>query len=270
MNQAAADFGGIDQLEPIEFCAVRGPQFGSEDELLLQGFAASAATAVHTAQSVTEERLRQSLAAAEQERGRWARELHDETLQGLGALRVMLSSALKNDSPGGREEMVREAVAQIGHEIESLRALITELRPAALDELGLKPAIESLVQRTSTLQGLEVEARIDLNGEERLDPELESAVYRLVQEALTNISKHARAERVKLEVVQEQDAVRLLVRDDGQGFDPASPTAGFGLSGMRERVELARGRLDVESDVGHGTTVNARIPIPGRTPRAAI
>jgi len=245
-----------------------GPQFGSEDELLLQGFAASAATAVHTAQSVTEERLRQSLAAAEQERRRWARELHDETLQGLGALRVLLSSALKNDSPQARDEMVRDAVAQIGHEIESLRGLITELRPAALDELGLAPAIESLVQRTSTLQGLEVDARIDLDGEQRLDPELESAVYRLVQEALTNISKHARAERVELEVVREPDAVRLLVRDDGQGFDTASPTAGFGLSGMRERVELARGTLDVESEEGRGTTVTARIPIPGRAQRA--
>jgi two-component system, NarL family, sensor histidine kinase DevS len=248
---------------------VGGPQFGREDELLLQGFAASAATAVHTAQSVTEERLRQSLAAAEQERRRWARELHDETLQGLGALRVLLSSALKNDSPDARQDMVREAVAQIGHEIESLRGLITELRPAALDELGLEPAIESLVQRTSALQGLDVDARIELDGQQRLAPELESAVYRIVQEALTNISKHARAEHVHLEVVREPDAVHLLVRDDGQGFDPTSPTGGFGLSGMRERVELARGTMEVESEAGRGTTINARVPIPGQARRAA-
>jgi two-component system, NarL family, sensor histidine kinase DevS len=248
---------------------VGGPQFAREDELLLQGFAASAATAVHTAQSVTEERLRQSLDAAEQERRRWARELHDETLQGLGALRVLLSSALKNDSAEASQDMVREAVAQIGHEIESLRGVITELRPAALDELGLEPAIESLVQRTAALQGLDVDARIELEGDERLGPELESAVYRLVQEALTNISKHARAEHVHLEVMREPDAVRLLVRDDGQGFDPASPTRGFGLSGMRERVDLARGTMEVETEPGRGTTVSARIPIPGATRRAA-
>jgi signal transduction histidine kinase len=271
--QSALDVPLLFRGQPLGVLAAfdklsEGPAFGAEDEVLLRGFAASAATAVHTAKSVTEERLRQSLDAAEQERRRWARELHDETLQGLGALRVLLSSSLRNDSADEREQMVREAVAQIGHEIESLRGLITELRPAALDELGLAPAIQSLVQRTSALQGLEVEARVELDGGEPLTAELESTVYRLVQEALTNVAKHARAEHVRVEVIREADGVRLLVRDDGQGFDPAAPRSGFGLSGMRERVELARGAIEVDSAAGRGTTISVVIPAASGAQRA--
>jgi signal transduction histidine kinase len=247
-----------------------GPAFLARDEDLLRGFASSAATAVHTAQSVAEERLRDSLEAAERERKRWARELHDETLQGLGALRVLLSSGLREELPAARDRAMRDAVAQITQEIESLRGLISELRPAALDELGLRPAIESLVDRTRTMQGLDVRARLDLDhGAEALPPELESAVYRLVQEALTNVGKHARADQVELEVVRAQEGVTLVVRDDGEGFDPSVPTAGFGLAGIRERVELARGSLDVDATPGRGTTLRAWIPVPADAARLA-
>jgi signal transduction histidine kinase len=248
-----------------------GPAFLARDEELLRGFASSAATAVHTAQSVAEERLRHSLEAAERERKRWARELHDETLQGLAALRVLLSSGLREELPEGRDRAMRDAVAQITQEIESLRGLISELRPAALDELGLRPAIESLVDRTMTLQGLDVSARLELDhGAEPLPPELESTVYRLVQEALTNVGKHARADRVELEVLRAADGVTLVVRDDGEGFDPGAPTAGFGLAGIRERVELAHGTLEVDAAPGRGTTLRARIPVPvGAARRAA-
>ena len=243
------------------FDRLRGrPAFGPEDEVLLRGFAASAATAVHTAKSATEARVRQSIEAAEQERRRWARELHDETLQGLGALRVLLASGLKQDA-AAREAVMRDAVDQIAHQIESLRALITELRPAALDELGLQPAIESLVERTASIQGLEVEARVALDsGEERLSGDLESTIYRLVQEALTNVAKHARAEHVWLTLSRGDDGVSILIRDDGRGFDPADPMSGFGLPGMRERVELAGGTLTISSLPGQGTTIEAAIP----------
>ncbi len=141
----------------------RGPHseaFGDDDEQLLRTFAASAATAVALAQSVQSDRLRSSVAAADAERRRWARELHDETLQGLGALQVLLSSALRRGDSERREQAMREAVAHIAREIENLRAIITELRPAALDELGLKTAIEALLERHREQSGFEIDAEI--------------------------------------------------------------------------------------------------------------
>jgi signal transduction histidine kinase len=235
-------------------------EFGVEQEALLRSFAASAATAVATAQTVEHERLRESMAAAEQERRRWARELHDETLQGLAGFQVLLSSALRRSDAESLERAVRTAVEQIGTEIEKLRMLITELRPAALDELGLQPAIESLASRVAAVQGLEVETEVSLgtNGE-RLSGELETAVYRLVQEALTNVVKHARASRVAIEIVATDGHVDVVVRDDGTGFDPTLPRDGFGITGMRERVGLSAGTLTIESAPGKGTTVLARL-----------
>ena len=235
--------------------------FDDEEERLLLAFAASAATAVATARSVAEERLRHSLAAGEQERRRWARELHDETLQALGGLQVLLSSALRRGTPEALEQSVREAVDHIATEIDSLRTLITELRPAALDEIGLAPAIESLGQRLAAVEGLEVGVQVEVGG--RLDPELETTVYRIVQEALSNIAKHARAETVKVQVTLDYDTVRIEVADDGRGFNPAARAEGFGLVGMRERVALAHGRLDIESSPA-GTAVTAKLPVGRR------
>ena len=234
------------------------PAFGDEEERLFLAFAASAATAVATARSVAEDRLRHSIASAEQERRRWARELHDETLQALGALQVLLSSALRRGDPEALRQSAREAVDYIGTEIESLRTLITELRPAALDEIGLAPAIESLGQRLAAVEGLEVDVEVEVGG--RLDPELETTVYRIVQEALTNIAKHARAEHVRIDVALDYDVVRVEVTDDGRGFDPEARVDGFGLVGMRERVALAHGQLEIESAAGR-TVVRASLPV---------
>ena len=129
-----------------------GPEFRVEDERLLLA-AASAATAVATARSLQRERLRRSLAVAEEERRRWARELHDETLQALGALRVLLSSARRSTDVAALHATLETAVGQLADEISSLRALITELRPAALDELGLRPALEALFSRARGSRG---------------------------------------------------------------------------------------------------------------------
>jgi len=239
-------------------------EFGAEQEALLQSFAASAATAVATAQTVEHERMRGTMAAAEQERRRWARELHDETLQGLAGFQVLLSSALRRSDAASLESAVRTAVEQIGTEIEKLRMLITELRPAALDELGLQPAIESLASRVAAVEGLELETDVSLGvDDERLPPELETAVYRLVQEALTNVVKHARANRVAIEIVAHDGHVDVTVRDDGTGFDPSLPREGFGITGMRERVVLANGTLTIDSGPGQGTTVVARLQRSG-------
>ena len=231
--------------------------FGGEEEQLFLAFAASAATAVATARTVADARLRHSLAASEQERRRWARELHDETLQALGALNVLLSSALRRGTHEALEQSVRDAVEQIGTEIESLRTLITELRPAALDEIGLAPAIESLGERLAAVEGLDVDLTVDLAG--RLDPELETVVYRLVQEALTNVAKHAGAERACVRVVLDADVVRVEIADDGKGFDPDAAFEGFGVLGMRERVALAGGQLAIDSQPGR-TVVRATLP----------
>jgi signal transduction histidine kinase len=231
--------------------------FGDRDEQLLTAFAASAATAVATAKSVEAERLRHSLRSAEQERRRWARELHDETLQGLAALGVLISSGLKAGG-SGLERAAQQAREQISTEVANLRALITELRPAALDELGLTAAIEGLAQRMTTVEGLEVELDVAL-GAERLEPEVETAVYRLVQEALTNVAKHARAEHVTVRVRRTGDRLALEVADDGRGFDAAQPAEGFGVVGMRERAGLMGGTLQIASDQA-GTTVRVQLP----------
>ena len=236
------------------------PVFGEEDERLFLAFAASAATAVATARSVAEDRLRHSIASAEQERRRWARELHDDTLQALGGLQVLLSSGLRRQDPASLEASVREAIDHIGTEIESLRTLITELRPAALDEIGLAHAIESLGERLAAVEGLEVRVDVEVGG--RLDPEIETTVYRIVQEALTNIAKHAHAERVRIAVALDFDSVRVEVEDDGRGFDPDARAAGYGVVGMRERVALAHGALEIESASGR-TVVRAVLPACG-------
>jgi signal transduction histidine kinase len=244
----------LDRLE-------RGPGFSAEDERLLRSFAVSAATAVATAQSVTAERHRHRIAAAEGERQRWARELHDDTLQSLSALRIGLSSARR--SPERLPDAVADAVDRLEEAITNLRALITDLRPAALDELGVKAAIEALAER-SARHGIEVDVSIHLDYQQgagaRLTPEIETAVYRIVQEALTNAIKHGHASRAVVEVHEDRTAVEVLVRDDGLGFDTSAPSAGFGLLGMRERVTLIDGELDIRSAPGGGTTITARIP----------
>jgi signal transduction histidine kinase len=244
-----------------------GGTFGEDDEQMLRTFAASAATAVAMAQSVQTDRLRSSLAAADAERRRWARELHDETLQGLGGLRVLLSSALRSEDPARAEEAMREAVTHIEREIANLRAIIVELRPAALDELGLRAALEALLDRHREQDGLAIEADLGLpdssTGPGRFQDELETAIYRLVQEALTNVAKHARASAVGVTIGRDGGEMAVEVRDDGAGFDPDAVDQGFGLAGMRERVSLVGGRLQIESDE-QGTLVAARLPVRWR------
>ena len=175
-----------------------GSMFGEDDEQMLRTFAVSAATAVAMAQSVQADRLRSSQAAADAERRRWARELHDETLQGLGGLRLLLSSARRGHDLERAQTAMDEAVEHLEREISNLRAIITELRPAALDELGLRTAIEALLDRHREQSGLHIDAELELSGpskgDDRLDEDLETAVYRLVQEALTNVAKHAHAQ----------------------------------------------------------------------------
>ncbi|HET6570241.1 MAG TPA: GAF domain-containing protein [Solirubrobacterales bacterium] len=257
LNFRGRMLGTILALDRLE----EGPDFYPEDKRLLDAGAASAATAVATVQSVTEERLRQSLKATERERARWARELHDSTLQGLGSRRVALSSALKSGDLARLTNAVEEAIGDIARDVEELRALISELRPATLDQLGLTAALEDLVGRVEhgTEIGFEADLEVDSG---RLDSELETVVYRLVQEALNNVAKHSGAARAHLQVRSREDSLAVLVSDDGSGFDPTADTDGFGLAGMRERIELAGGKLQIESGKGAGTRILASLPLP--------
>ena len=253
-----------------------GTRFTAEDQRLLEAFAASAATAVATATSAAAEQHRQRLAAAEDERRRWARELHDETLQNMAALQMVLASARRSGAPDRLAEAVGDAIVRLQQEIETLRSLITDLRPAALDEFGTLGAVEALVERVAR-NGLAVDVSADLAYEQgrrptRLTAELEAAVYRTVQEALTNAVKHGHARRAVVEIHEDDTTVYVTVRDDGAGFDPAERTDGFGLLGMRERVQLLDGTLDIASAPGEGTTVRASFPVRrrGEGPQAEV
>lgn len=239
-----------------------GRSLEDEDEQLLMSVAASAATAVATARSVAAARLRLSVEAADQARARWARELHDETLQGLTGARMVLSAGLARDDAGALRGSAENVDALIGDEMGKLRDLIAELRPAALDDLGLGPAIESLAKRQAAIGGLNVETSIELGIEQRLARDTETAVYRIAQEALSNAVRHAGARRVRVRVDQRSDRLEISVQDDGRGFDPDGVSAGFGLTGMRERALLAGGRLTVASADGGPTCVTAVLPLP--------
>lgn len=250
-----------------------GPMFSTEDTRLLEAFAASAATAVATAQSVASEHRRQRLAAAEAERQRWARELHDETLQSLSALRVGLSTAKRSKQPEALDRAVSGAIEHLEDSITNLRALITDLRPASLDELGTGAAVQALCERVSG-HGMQVDASIELAYEEgrertRHTPELETAIYRIAQEALTNAIKHGKAKRVVVEIREQGAEVHVMVRDDGEGFDPDASAEGFGLLGMRERAQLLDGTLRIDSSGQSGTTIFARFPAERRRARSA-
>jgi two-component system, NarL family, sensor histidine kinase DevS len=239
--------------------------FTEADEHLLQTFAASGANAVAIARSVEADRLRSSLAAADAERRHWARELHDDTLQLLGGLRVLLSGSLRRGDASRFEAVMREAMHEVEQGIAGLRTIIADLRPAALDEIGLKPAIDALLDRRREA-GLEIVATLELPEpgaeQSRLAPELETTVYRFVQEGLTNVIKHARASVVDVRVRASDDEVTIEIRDDGTGFDVGASTTGFGLAGMRERVFLSQGSLEIESGP-QGTVLRAVLPTQG-------
>ena len=239
-----------------------GSGFDQEDVRLLQAFAASAATAVATAQTVESERLQQQVEVGERERHRWAQELHDDALQGLAAIRISLAMALQSDAAGrmqGIERVAEETVERLGDQINELNRLINDLRPAPLERLGLAGALEVLVEESSARGGLEIETEIEI--EHDVTGEEERVVYRLVQEALNNVVKHASATRVSLIARLADHQVRIAVEDDGNGFDASSVATGRGLIGMRERIELLGGDIEVSSEPTRGTRITARVPL---------
>jgi signal transduction histidine kinase len=241
---------------------LEGLGFGPEDEVALTSFAANAANSIVTADAVEAQQLRRAIAAADSERARWARELHDETLQELGALRLTLEAGVARGDPEQMMDAATGAVEGLDAAIRNLQGLLTELRPAALDELGVGPALESLADRASAASGVDVELELRLDDQHgRLDPDLESTIYRLVQESLNNAIKHGGPESISASVVEDGDLIKIRVSDDGDGFDPDSVEHGFGLVGMGERVRLGKGSLRLDSRPGSGTEVLAELPV---------
>lgn len=239
-----------------------GTEFDQEDVRLLQAFASSAATAVATAQTVESDRLQQQMEIAESERQRWAQELHDDTLQGLAAIRISLAAALQSGAEDRSQRIERAAqdtVAELENQIGELSRLINDLRPAALERLGLEGALAALAEESAARGGIEVDADIDVgNG---LSSDEERVVYRLVQESLNNVAKHAAASRVDLIAKRTDHGIRIAVQDDGGGFDPGAVEGGRGLIGMRERIESIGGEIEIQSEPEVGTRIEARVPL---------
>ena len=211
-------------------------------------------------------RASQIINAQEQERKRIARELHDETSQVLTSL--LISLAILEESVTTQEARDRIAdTRKLAHQtLRAIRNLSIDLRPSALDDLGLLPALRWYVKEYQQKCAIEVEFSAP-GFKDRLPPEMETALYRIVQEALTNTARHSNAKKVVITMREDGDTVYATIADDGRGFDfdalRRSPDQerGLGLAGMNERVLLLDGSLEVHTSAGHGTTIEVRIPL---------
>ncbi len=206
--------------------------------------------------------LEKVIAAQEEERRRIARELHDETGQALTSLMVrlqMMTQLCANPELKAQVEALRQLTAQT---LDNVHNLSVELRPSALDDLGLTAALERYVQEYQRHTAIEVDFVI-MGLDERLPPPVETALYRMVQESLTNIARHAQAETASVLLEQRPDRVRAIIEDDGVGFDPLASMNGerLGLYGMRERAKLLNGQLTIESSPGRGATIYIELPL---------
>jgi signal transduction histidine kinase len=237
------------------------PRFDEGDVRLAESLVARAAIAVDLSERVSRDALRRVVDAQELERARLARELHDQTGQALTSILLglkHLDDVVETDEAREATAAIRELVAST---LQDVRRLAVELRPSALDDFGLVPAVERLAANLSEQSDLAVDFEARL-GDRRLPSEAETALYRIVQEALTNVVKHADAHRVSITLVRKEASVVVVIEDDGQGFDPGTVRAGaLGYTGMRERVELVGGRLTVESSPGAGTTLVAEVRV---------
>jgi two-component system sensor histidine kinase UhpB len=210
---------------------------------------------------IEEERRRSgqlAMRAQEEERRRLARDLHDEVNQALTAILLRLE-ALAQETPPERAPEVVELKRLVNQAMDELLNLARQLRPSALDDHGLVAALETQLKRFSARTG--IEARLDTAGDaDELADVIQTAIYRVAQEALTNVTRHAGATVVELAVLHKNGDVELRVSDDGRGFDPAVRGGGLGLVGMAERARLVGGELDVRSAPGGGTTITLRVP----------
>jgi signal transduction histidine kinase len=235
------------------------PRFSDGDLRLAETFASRAAVAVDMSERVARDALRRVVAAQELERRRLARELHDETGQALTSILLGLKPLEEALEKKENRAAIAELRGLVVATLQDVRRLAVELRPKVLDDFGLVPALERLTESFSEQTGIEVDLESHA-GAERLPAEVETAIYRIVQESLTNVVKHAHAKKVSVLVTRKDGALIAVVEDDGHGFDATGSADGFGLDGMRERVALLDGRLVVESGEA-GTTLVAEVPL---------
>jgi signal transduction histidine kinase len=234
-------------------------RFTDDDLRLAETLATRAATGVDLSQRVSRDAVRRVVEAQELERKRLARELHDETGQALTSILLGLKP-LESATSGEARESVAALRELVVSTLQDVRRLAVELRPSALDDLGLVPAIERLAN-TFAENGIRVDVVAHV-GDARLPAEVETTLYRIVQEAVTNVAKHAEAGHVSITLTRKQSSVVAIVEDDGKGFDPGSARGdGLGLLGMRERLALVGGTLQIEAAHGTGTTIAAEVPL---------
>ena len=237
------------------------PRFSDGDVRVAESFAARTAIAVDLSRRVARETVERIVEAQELERRRLSHELHDETGQALTSILLGLKTLEDAKGQGDLSAAVGQLRELVVATLQDVRRLAVELRPKALDDFGLAPALERLTETFAEQTGIAVELESRLP-ETRLPSEVETVLYRVVQEALTNVVKHARAERVSILLRERDGRVAAVIEDDGRGFSPEAETGeGLGLVGMRERVALVDGRLDVESAAGSGTTIVVDVPL---------
>jgi signal transduction histidine kinase len=242
----------------------RDPRFTDEDMRLAQAFATRAAAAVDVTRRVSRDAVRAMMRGQEEERSRLSRELHDQTGQALTALLLGLNAARRAETLADAHAALADLDGIVREALTDVRSIAVRLRPAALDELGLAAALERLAAAASAGSDAEVAITTTLGPEQRLPEEIETAIYRIVQEAIGNAVRHGAAGRVDVTVVTRPDVVIATVEDDGAGFDTERVKGErLGLVGMREQAGLFGGRLEIESAPGRGAAVTVELPLDG-------
>jgi signal transduction histidine kinase len=252
------------------------PNFFTQHHLeLAQALAAQAAVAIENAQLFEETSLgrvrletlsRRLVEAQEAERRHIARELHDEIGQAFTALKLNLQSLERAPAAAGLGPPIQESIGIVEHAIQQVRNLSVELRPSLLDDLGLIPALRWHLDRYTQRTGTAVHFTAD-PATGRPPPEIETVCFRVTQEALTNVARHAQARQAWVDLRQSSDELRLTIRDDGTGFDARAARAraarggSFGLLGMEERVLLIGGKIEIDSGPGKGTEIRISFPL---------
>ncbi|MBN8238327.1 PAS domain-containing protein [Marinobacter hydrocarbonoclasticus] len=203
----------------------------------------------------------------EQERRRIARDLHDELGQTLTALKLRLALAVNalKELPSDQLKRLMTVIESVDGAVEKVREISSNLRPPMLDDLGFEATADWFLDRCAGRDGLEIDWQSESAGEGRVRGEVATALFRILQECMTNISRHSRASKVAIKYREGDDTVRMEIHDDGRGFDPGqTKNSGFGLVGIRERVAMLNGGLVVESAIGKGVRIRVELPLEGK------